>query len=70
MNKFLAGLALAAMMTASVSHAGGLDAPVVEEAVMAPEVVVEESTASSGSAAGMIFPLIFMAFLAAAALDN
>ncbi len=69
MNKFFAGFAIAAIMTASASHAGGLDAPVQEELVMAPEVIVEESTASSGSAADMVLPLVIMALIAANILD-
>jgi hypothetical protein len=69
MKNTFAGFAIAAMMATSVS-AGGLDAAVEEEAVMAPEVVVEESTASSGSAADMIFPLVAMAIMAATILDR
>ena len=69
MNKVFAGVALAAMMTATVSHAGGLDAPVEDEVVMAPEVIVEEATASSGSAADMILQLVIMALIAANVLD-
>lgn len=69
MKNTFAGFAIAAMMATSVS-AGGLDAAVEEETVMAPEVVVEESTASSGSAADMIFPLVAMAIMAASILDN
>ena len=69
MKNTFAGFAIAAMMATSVS-AGGLDAAVKEETVMAPEVVVEESTASSGSAADMIFPLVAMAIMAASILDN
>ena len=52
--------ALAAMMTMSV-QAGGLDAPVEDEAVMAPEVIVEKSSASSGLTADMVLPLVIMA---------
>ena len=70
MNKFIAGFAVAAVMTASSSFAGGLDAPVEEEVVMAPEVIVEESTASSGSAADMVLPLVIMALIAANLLDS
>jgi hypothetical protein len=69
MKKIFAGLALAAMMTTSVL-AGGLDAPVEDEAVMAPEVIVEESSASSGSAADMVLPLVIMALMAANLLDG
>ena len=69
MKKAFAGFAIAAMMTTSV-NAGGLDAPVEEEMVMAPEVIVEESNASSGSAADMILPLVSMAVIAAALLDS
>ena len=69
MKKTFAGFAIAAMMATSV-NAGGLDAPVEDEVVMAPEVIVEESTASSGSAADMIFPLVAMAIMAANLLDG
>jgi len=69
MKKIFAGLALATMMTTSV-QAGGLDAPVEDEAVMAPEVIVEESSASSGSAADMVLPLVIMALMAANLLDG
>jgi len=48
------------MMTTSV-QAGGLDAPVEDEAVMAPEVIVEKSSASSGLTADMVLPLVIMA---------
>jgi hypothetical protein len=57
------------MMTTSVL-AGGLDAPVEDKAVMAPEVIVEESSASSGSAADMVLPLVIMAPMAANLLDG
>jgi hypothetical protein len=57
------------MMTTSVL-AGGLDAPVEDKAVMAPEVIVEESSASSGSAADMVLPLVIMALMAANLLDG
>ena len=40
------------------SAPAALTHPVEDEAVMAPEVIVEESTASSGSAADMILPLV------------
>ena len=69
MKNTFAGFAIAAMMATSAS-AGGLDAAVEEETVMAPEVVVAESTASSGSAADMIFPLVAMAIMAATILDR
>jgi hypothetical protein len=67
--KKIAGLALAGMMTTS-GLAGGLDAPVEDEAVMAPEVIVEDSSASSGSAADMVLPLVIMALMAANLLDG
>lgn len=50
-------------MLATCVSASGLYAEVGEDAMMAPpEVVVEESNASSGSAANMIFPLVLMYF--------
>jgi len=52
------------------AQADGPDAPVEGEAVMAPEMVAKEATASSGSAADMILPLGSMAVIAAAFLDS
>lgn len=69
MKNVIAGLAVFGVM-ASASFAGGLDAPVEDNVVMAPELIVEESTASSGSAADMILPLVTMALLAASVIDG
>ncbi|NNL18271.1 MAG: ferrochelatase [Boseongicola sp.] len=69
MKKTFAGFAIAAMM-ATTASAGGLDAPLEDDVVMAPEIIVEESTASSGSTADMIMPLVTMALMAAGFLDG
>ena len=57
-------LAASAILSASAAFAGGMDAPVMEEPVMAPEVIVEES--SGTSAGGWIVPVIAIVFVAAA----
>ena len=56
--KKLAGLALAASLTASTAFAGGVAEPVME-----PEVV---AAATSSSAAGVIVPLLLLLVIAAA----
>jgi hypothetical protein len=56
--KKLAGLALAATLTASTAFAGGVAEPVME-----PEVV---AAATSSSAAGVIVPLLLLLVVAAA----
>ncbi len=56
-------LAASAILSASAAFAGGMDAPVMEEPVMAPEIVEDESNGGGG----WVVPLLLLAIIAAAA---
>ena len=67
MNKVFAAAA-AFGLTATTAFAGGLSEPVVEaEPMMQPEVVVEESSGTSG---GFVIPLMLLALIAAVASNS
>lgn len=59
MRKTVFTLAAIAGFSASAAVAGGMDEPVME-----PEIIVEESTGSSG---GFVLPLMLIAIVAAIA---
>lgn len=61
MRKTVFTLAAIAGLSASAAVAGGLSEPVME-----PEIIVEESTGSSG---GVVVPLLLLAVLVAVASD-
>ncbi|WP_413719581.1 hypothetical protein [Silicimonas sp. MF1-12-2] len=62
MRKTVFTLAAIAGLSASAAFAGGMSEPVME-----PEIVVEESTGSSG---GIVLPLLLLALVAAIAADS
>lgn len=59
MRKTVFAVAAIAGLTASTAFAGGMEEPMME-----PEIVVEESTGSSG---GFVLPLMLIAIVAAIA---
>ena len=61
MRKTVFALAAIAGLSASAAFAGGMSEPVME-----PEIIVEESTGSSG---GIVIPLLLLALVAAIAAD-
>ena len=64
----IGGVAFAALLTASTAFAGGMSEPVMEaEPMMQPEVVVEESSGTSG---GFVIPLMLLALIAAIASNS
>ena len=62
MRKNVLTLAAIVGLSASTAFAGGMSEPVME-----PEIVVEESTGTSG---GVVVPLLLLAVIAAVAASN
>ena len=67
-SKPAAAVAAALSMTAAPLHAGNLAEPLVEQEVLAPEVVATEAAAASTG--GFILPLLLLAIIAAAASSS
>ncbi len=60
-------LAAALSLAATSAFAGGMAQPTMEPMVMAPEVIVEETTGTGG---GIVVPLLVLALVAAVALSD